>query len=336
MAEPIVDPGTKKVIFKRNELIDREKLAVIMDKKIDRVVVRSPLSCNTEYGVCVRCYGWDLSNRQEVVVGTPVGVIAAQSIGEPGTQLTLRTHHTGGVIGLDVTQGLPRVQELLEIRMPKTFSPLSDVDGKVSIKKTNEGWQLKITGKKGKTSTVSEYLIPLSNQLLVKDGEKVLKGTQLASGSLDIREIARIQGVEKAQKYLLDEIQKVYESQGIAIHDKHFEVIIREMGGKIRIESSGDTSFLVGGHVDEPVFIKENKQVKKEKGKPARGEKVILGITQVALNTSSWLSAASFQETTNVLTEASILGREDRLIGLKENVIIGRLIPVDSKRARME
>jgi len=335
LAEAIKDPQTGKVLFKRDELIDEDKLKKILSKKVTEAVVRSPLTCKSKFGVCVRCYGWDLSVRREVEIGTPVGIIAAQSIGEPGTQLTLRTKHTGGVIGLDVTQGLPRVQELFEIRNPKVLSPLSEIDGKAKVEKTSEGWLVKVIGKDGKKSVVAEYFIPLSSQLLVKNNDSVLKGMQLASGSLNVREIARIRGIDRAQRYLLDEIQRVYESQGIVVHDKHFEVIIREMSGKVKIEVPGDTSFLMGAFVEEPLLEEENARVKKEKGKPARGTRAILGITQASLNTSSWLSAASFQETTNVLTEASILGREDKLIGMKENVIIGRLIPVEGKRVKV-
>jgi len=334
-ALPIVDPASGETIVKKGEIIDEEKVALILDKKIKEVTLRSPFSCKTKFGACAKCYGWDFSNCKTVEVGVPVGIIAAQSIGEPGTQLTLRTKHFGGVIGLDVTQGLPRVQELFEMRTPKVTSALSDIDGKITIKENPDGWLVKIAGKKEGKSQISEYMIPLSSQLLVKDGETITKGTQLASGVLDIREVVRIKGIETAQEYLLSEIQKVYESQGIAIHDKHFEIIIREMSNKIKIESPGDTNYLVGGYVEEPVFREENEKIKKEKGKPAKGKRVLLGITQGALNTSSWLSAASFQETTNVLTEAAILGKEDKLIGLKENVIIGRLIPTDSKRARI-
>lgn len=336
LAAPVKDPASGKVLFSRGELIDEEKQKIILAKKVKEVVVRSPLTCRTHYGVCVQCYGWDFSSRKKVEIGTPVGIIAAQSIGEPGTQLTLRTKHSGGVIGLDVTQGLPRVQELFEVRTPKVSSPLAEIEGKVSVKETSEGWEITLKGKEGKKTVVYRYLVPLSSELLVKEGERVKKGTKLASGALDVKEIVRVRGIREAQAYLLEEIQKVYESQGIAIHDKHFEIIIREMSSKVKVEFPGDTTFLRGSYVEEPVFTEENERVKKEKGKPARGKRVILGITQAALNTASWLSAASFQETTNVLTEAAVFGKEDRLIGLKENVIIGRLIPTDKKRAQLK
>jgi len=336
LAEKVEDPKTGKVLLKKGTIIDEKAIELLEKKRINEVAVRSPLTCRTKYGVCAKCYGWDLSTREVVEVGTPVGVIAAQSIGEPGTQLTLRTKHAGGVVGLDVTQGLPRVQELLEIRVPKVVAPLAEIDGKVKVTETDEGYQVTIKGKKGKETVASTCLVPLTSTLRVKTGDLVTKGTQLASGSLDIKEILRVKGIEAAQQYLLDEIQRVYESQNIAIHDKHFEIIIREMSSRVRIESPGDTDFLIGEYVEWPVFIEENERVKKEGGRPAKGKRVILGLIQAALHTSSWLSAASFQETTNVLTEAAVLSKEDELIGLKENVIIGRLIPTDPERAKID
>jgi DNA-directed RNA polymerase subunit beta' len=336
LVKPIKDPKTGKILFQKGDLLDEEMTEKIVSLGVSEVEIRSPLTCKTRYGICAKCYGWDLSNRKIIKIGSLAGIIAAQSIGEPGTQLTLRTKHSGGVIGLDVTQGLPRVQELFEVRTPKGLSSLSDIDGVVNIKEESDGWRLKVFGKEKGEEVVSEYNIPLSGQLLVKDGEKISKGTQLASGTLDVREVAKVRGISQAQRYLIDEIQKVYESQGIGIHDKHFEVIIREMSIKIRIANNGDTEFLTGAHVEQPAFDEENARAIKEKGKPAVGKQVILGITQAALSTSSWLSAASFQETTNVLTEAAILGKEDKLIGLKENVIIGRLIPISPERAKIE
>ena len=325
-----------EVLAKKGVLIDEALVELFEKHKVNQVAVRSPLTCRTKYGVCAKCYGWDLSTRKIVEVGTPVGVIAAQSIGEPGTQLTMRTKHAGGVVGLDVTQGLPRVQELFEARMPKVVAPLAEIDGQVKVTELDDGYQVVIKGKKGKETVTATYLIPLTSTLKVKTGDLVAKGTQLASGSLDIREVLRVKGLEAAQEYLLTEIQRVYESQGISIHDKHFEIIIREMSSRIRVDNPGDTSFLIGEYVEQPVFVEENEKVKREGGRPAKGKRVILGLTQAALHTSSWLSAASFQETTNVLTEAAILGKEDELIGLKENVIIGRLIPTDPERARID
>ncbi len=321
-----------KIILKRGTLIGDEELKKIKKAGIKEVVVRSPLTCETEAGVCSKCYGADLSKHKLVKVGMPVGVIAAQSIGEPGTQLTLRTKHSGGVIGLDVTQGLPRVQELFEMRAPKAAAILADTDGKIDIRKAKDHLELVIKGSKGKEVS---HRLPLSTPLLVKKGRQVAAGDQLTAGSIDIKRLALLKGIDMARRFFLNEVQKVYETQGISIHDKHFEVIIHEMSSRVRITEPGDTSFLIGSYVDGITFLEENKQVEKTGGKLAKGKKVMLGITQTSLHTSSWLSAASFQETTNVLTEAAILGREDKLIGLKENVIIGRLIPTDPKRARL-
>ncbi len=336
LAFSIRDPKTNKVIFKKGTILNEKAVDVIDKKGIKEVAVRSPFLCRSKYGICTKCYGWDLSTRKEVKVGTPVGVIAAQSIGEPGTQLTMRTKHIGGVIGLDVTQGLPRVQELLEVRAPKSLSPLSEIDGKTKVTETDEGYRITVTGKKGKKKTTVSYLIPLTSSLLVKTGDFISKGVQLTSGSLNIEGVLKVRGIEAAQFYLLGEVQKVYESQGIVIHDKHFEIIIREMSGRIRITNSGDTDLLVGEYVGEPVFEDINEKIKKKAGRPAKGKRTILGLIKAALHTDSWLSAASFQQTTNILTEAAILGKKDSLIGLKENVIIGRLIPVSPEKAKIK
>jgi len=335
LAQKVTTPKTKKELIPAGEILDEEKVVLIKKHKVESVVVRSPLKCRSEYGVCSRCYGWDLSSRKLVAIGTPVGVISAQSIGEPGTQLTLRTKHSGGVIGLDVTQGLPRVQELLEVRNPKITVPLAEIDGVVGVKKTKDGWQIKVMGRKNGKKEEFEYSLPPSITPGVKDGDRVLKGMALSAGSLNIREIMRLRGLDEAQQYLLEQVQGVYESQGIGIHDKHFEVIIREMSSRVRIISAGDSDFLIGSYVEEPVLARENRAIKKKKGRIAKGRQEILGLIQAALATNSWLSAASFQETTNILTAASLLGREDRLIGLKENVIIGRLIPTTKDRLRI-
>ncbi len=335
LLQKIVDPKTKKELIKAGEILDEEKVALIKAKKIKSVLMRSPLKCRTEYGACQNCYGWDLSTRKLVSIGTPVGVIAAQSIGEPGTQLTMRTKHSGGVIGLDVTQGLPRVQELLEARNPKASAHLAEINGQVSIKSVKNGWEITLTGRKSGKKEELTYLLPQSAVLKVKNGERVTKGTPLSVGSLNIKDLMRLRDLEEAQQYLLNQVQGVYESQGITIHDKHFEVIIREMSSRVRIVASGDSDFLVGSYVEEPVLAQENKNIKKKKGKVAKGRREILGLIQASLTTDSWLSAASFQETTNILTQASLLGREDRLIGLKENVIIGRLIPTIKGRVKI-
>ncbi len=324
-----------KVLVKRGEVIDEEKIDLIRKANVEEVLVRSPFYCQTKAGVCSLCYGWDLSRHKMVEVGVPVGVIAAQSIGEPGTQLTLRTKHVGGVVGLDVTQGLPRVQELFEMRRPKLVSFLADIDGKITVKKNKDEVVIVIKGKEGRKFTQKEYVLPKNSPLLVSSGQEVKKGDQLAVGSVDIKQLMELKGLEMAKQHLLDEIQKVYESQGITVNDKHIEVVIHEMSSRVKIISPGDTTFLIGSYVDEITFEEENKRAKKEKGKPARSTKIILGITRASLNTSSWLSAASFQTTTNILTEAAILGRKDKLIGMKENVIIGGLIPVTKERAKL-
>jgi len=335
LAESIKDKKGN-VVVKKGKIVDQEVIDLINKHKIEQVAVRSPLICQSKYGVCSKCYGLDMSTRKRVEVGVPVGVIAAQSIGEPGTQLTMRTKHVGGVVGLDVTQGLPRVQELLEVRTPKTLSPLAEFSGKAKVEETTDGFMVSIIGKKNNVKETATYMIPLTSGLRVKTGDLVVKGTQLASGSLDIGAVLRVRGIEEAQQYLLDEVQGVYESQGVGIHDKHFEVIIREMSGKVRVTSPGDSDFLVGSYVEKPIFDQENKKIKEAKGRPAKGKRIILGLIQSALHADSWLSSASFQQTANILTESSILGKEDNLVGLKENVIIGRLGPVDEKRARLE
>jgi len=333
IAKDVVDPKTNEVLFKKGSLIDNKVADAIESSAITTVDIRSPLSCNSKIGLCAKCYGWDLSSRKLVDVGVPVGVIGAQSVGEPGTQLTLRTKHTGGVVGVDVTQGLPRIQELFEVRTPKLPSPLAEINGKVKIKETVDGYEIKLSGKTtSNEAKVITYLLPSNVTLLVKDGDLVGQGTQLSSGSLDVREIMEIKGLEAAQKYLLNSIQGVYESQGITVHDKHIEVIIKEMSDKIKIEDPGDTNFLYGQIMTKAVYSAENEKAKAKKGKPAKGVKVLLGLIQTALSASSWLSAASFQQTTSVLTEASLLAEVDNLIGLKENVIIGRLIPVGKKQ----
>jgi len=257
-----------------------------------------------------------------------VGILAAQSIGEPGTQLTLRTKHMGGIIGIDVTQGLPRVEELFEVRMPKSLVPIAEIDGRIKIKEKNGGYLIEIRGEKERR----EYYVPLVNTPMVTNGEKVLAGTPLASGSLNVRDVLAIRGIRAAQRYLLDSMQGVYEFQGVSINDRHFEVIIRKMSDKVMIEFSGDAHFMIGNFVDLLKFRSVNRKIRARGGKPARGKRVILGITQSALHTESWLSAASFQETVSILREASLQGKVDNLLGLKENIIIGRLIPTSKER----
>ncbi|HJX59172.1 MAG TPA: DNA-directed RNA polymerase subunit beta' [Patescibacteria group bacterium] len=329
----IVTPKGKKVIIKKNEIISEDKAIEIDALGITEVIIRSPLTCQARYGMCKTCYGWDLSNKRMVEIGTPVGVVAAQSIGEPGTQLTLKTKHSGGIVGLDVTQGLPRVEELFEARTPKALSPLSEIGGKVRTAETDEGWKVTVTSVSAKPKEERDYLIPKTLKLAVDDKQLVEAGTQLAVGALDIKEILIIKGLRSAQEYLVSEIQKVYESQGIPINDKHFEVIARKMSDEVRIITPGDTKFLPGDLVDKAGFEEENEKILAAGGEPASAQQVVLGITRRALYTESWLSAASFEQTTDVLTDAALFGKEDRLVGLKENVIIGRLIPVTLERA---
>jgi DNA-directed RNA polymerase subunit beta' len=336
LAEKVVDPKTKKTLLKKGELITDGNLGLLEKHQIQEVQVRSALTCELAYGVCSQCYGWDFSTRKLVEIGTPVGVIAAQSIGEPGTQLTLRTKHSGGIVGIDVTQGLPRVEELFEARIPKVLSPLAEIAGKVSVIETDDGYKVRIRSVGIKPVEEREYLIPPVSQLEVKDGQLVETGAQLASGTLNIREILEIRGLQAAREYLIEEIQAVYESQGIPINDKHFEVIIRRMSDKVRVKTIGDSFFLLQELISKTRFEEENARLLAEGGEPATAQVVILGLTKTSLFTESWLSAASFQNTTNILTNAALENREDNLLGLKENVIIGRLIPVTSERVKIE
>ena len=336
LAKEVVDPKTKKILLKKNELITEENIGLLEKKKIEKVIVRSPLTCELRHGICANCFGWDFSTKKQVEIGTPVGVIAAQSIGEPGTQLTMRVKHFGGIVVSDVTQGLPRVEELFEARIPKALSPLAEISGKVKVVETEEGYKIRIRTVGIKPAEEREYLVPAVSTLRVKDNQLIETGAQLASGALDIKEILEIRGLRAAQEYLVEEIQQVYESQGIPINDKHFEVIVRKMSDKVKIETTGDTALLPGELVDKVRFEQENARVLAEGGEPASAQIVILGITRASLYTESWLSAASFQETTNILMNAASAGKEDKLLGLKENVIIGRLIPVTPERARIE
>lgn len=335
LAQDVIEPKSEKVILKAGEEITEEILTLLEKANIDQLVIRSPLSCKTHHGICQKCYGWDFSNKKMVEIGTPVGIIAAQSIGEPGTQLTLRTKHTGGVVGLDVTQGLPRVEELVEVRSPKKLSPLAEVSGRVSVLETDEGYKVRIKSLGIKPVEEREYIIPLTSNLWVKDGERIEAGMQLASGALDVKDVLEVRGLRAAQEYLIQEIQAVYESQGIPINDKHFEIIVKKMSDKVRLSNPGDTEFLAGELTTRAHFEKENARVMAEGGEPATAQVIILGITRSAINTDSWLSAASFINTTNVLTDAALSGKEDKLLGLKENVIIGRLIPVSPERAKL-
>ncbi len=334
-AQDVIAPDTNKVLVAAGEEITEENMKSIDSHDVQTVIIRSPIACMAPVGLCAKCYGRDFSTGQIVESGTPAGVVAAQSIGEPGTQLTMRVRHAGGIVGLDVTQGLPRVEELFEARTPRVLSPISEIAGKLEVTETEQGYKVRVRNTDIKPVEEKEYTIPLTSELRVKDGDLVAAGDQLASGNLDLKEVLQIRGLRGAQKYLVTEIQRVYESQGITINDKHFEVIIRKMSEKVRVDTSGDTILLPGELVDKVRFQQENGRVLAEGGEPATAQVIILGITRASLFTESWLSAASFQETTNVLTDAALAGKEDKLLGLKENVIIGRLIPVSPDRARI-
>jgi len=321
----------RKILVKAGELITTEAAQEIAASKLEAVTIRSPMTCESLYGVCARCYGLDLATQEMVKIGTPVGIIAAQSIGEPGTQLTLRTRHVGGIVtAKDVTQGLPRVEEIFEARTPKDLALMSPIAGRVKVTEKDDRRLIKIVGKE-----VVEFEIEPTAELKVEDGDLVGPGTPLTVGFLDPAEVMERLGLAAAQKYLLSEVQNVYASQGVTLADKHVEVIIRQMFSKIKIESAGDTKLLPGEIVSRYIFEEENKKARALKKEPAKGRVVLLGITKAALETDSFLAAASFIETTRVLTEAAASGKVDRLLGLKENVIIGRLIPT-GERARIE
>jgi DNA-directed RNA polymerase subunit beta' len=393
-ASKVVNPKTKRTIVNRNEEIDEEKTKKIIAAGLTKVHVRSPLSCRSRHGACRRCYGRDLARGHLVDLNTAVGIIAAQSIGEPGTQLTLRTFHTGGVVGLDITSGLPRVEELFEARPPKGQAIISEIDGVVEVTHSEEGkvirvassevyrdeyslppgWQVMV--KKGQWVDIGavlaspkaeaspqsvalatevssilarvagevtidgeqlfinyqeeeqrEYAVPASAHIRVQGGDSIKAGQQLTEGSINPQDILSILGKEATQQYLVDEVQKVYRSQGVNINDKHIEVIVHRMLSKVRIDSSGDTELVPGELIDVFRYEDINAKVLAEGGEPATAHTVLMGITRASLNTDSWLAAASFQETTRVLTEAAVKGEIDRLVGLKENVIIGKLIP---------
>ncbi|MBI4078908.1 MAG: DNA-directed RNA polymerase subunit beta' [Candidatus Levybacteria bacterium] len=330
-AHKIVSKKTRKTIVNEGAEITPEKALEIGKSGISETTVRSPLFCKLKYGLCTKCYGWDFSTRRKVDLGVPIGVVAAQSIGEPGTQLTMRVRHFGGVVMSDVTQGLPRVEELFEMRTPKNFSPISEITGRVGVEQTDDGYVVSVRNARIKPVEEREYFVPLASELLVADGDEIIAGTAFARGYLDPKELLKVRGLPFAQSYIISEAQRVYESQGIAINDKHFEVIVRKMSDKVIVETVGNTSFIPGDFITKPKFEEINAEMLAQGAEPATGRRIILGITKAALFSDSWLSAASFQETTKVLTEAALEGKEDKLIGLKENVIIGRLIPVEGK-----
>ena len=322
--ENIYNPQTNELIVDKETLITENIADKIVEAGITSVKVRSVLECRTKHGVCSKCYGMGLATREEVNIGESVGIIAAQSIGEPGTQLTMRTIHSGGVAGVaDITQGLPRVEELFEARKPKGLAIISEIDGKVKIKETKKKKEVIVTSK----DDAKTYTIPFGSKMKVKEGDMVEAGEPLIEGSINPAEILAIKGPEGVYEYLISEVQKVYRNQGVDINDKHIEVIGRQMLKKVRVEDNGDTDMFPGSLIDMYEFEEKNEQAKQEGKRPATGKRVLLGITKASLATDSFLSAASFQETTRVLTEAAIKGKTDDLVGLKENVIIGKLIP---------
>jgi DNA-directed RNA polymerase subunit beta' len=327
----ILHPETGEVIVPADTLIDDYYADRIKKAGIKKVPIRSVLTCRSRYGVCAKCYGVNLATGDPVNVGEAVGIIAAQSIGEPGTQLTMRTFHTGGVAGDDITQGLPRVEELFEARKPKGLAVISEVSGTVRINENRKRREVIVITEEGESKT---YLIPYGAWIKVKDGDVIEAGDEITEGSVNPHDILKIKGVKGVQTYLLQEVQKVYRLQGVDINDKHIEIIIRQMLRKVKVEDSGDTDLLSGGLVDIFKFEEENQRVIAEGGKPAVGRRALLGITKASLATESFLSAASFQETTRVLTEAAIKGKVDPLVGLKENVIIGKLVPAGTGMSR--
>ncbi|MFA4836028.1 MAG: DNA-directed RNA polymerase subunit beta', partial [Dehalococcoidia bacterium] len=400
-SSPVVHPKTNEVIVARNEVIDKEKAKKIVEAGVTEVCVRSPSNCQSRGGICQYCYGIDLSRGHLVEMDVAVGIIAAQSIGEPGTQLTMRTFHTGGVVGLDITSGLPRVEELVEARIPKGQCLISEIEGVVDLTEVGEGWKIRVSntrtyhddfpippnhelavsngqiveaeqvlaipkfdanaegqseelavspvlaGVAGRVEilddTISisheeteewEHPIHPTASILVENGARVKAGDQLTEGPLNPQDIMRVMGRDAVQRYLVNEVQRVYRAQGVNVHDKHVEVIVSRMLRKVRIDSPGDTGILPGELLDRFDYTDLNAKVLAEGGEPATAHPVLLGITRASLNTASFLAAASFQETTRVLTEAAIVGSIDRLVGLKENVIIGKLIPARSKISR--
>ena len=336
LSEPICDPETGELLFDTNTIIYQKDAELLEKHGIHEAKVRSVLTCHARNGVCSKCYGLNLALQEQVGIGESVGIIAAQSIGEPGTQLTMRTFHTGGVAGGDITQGLPRVEELFEARRPKKMAQLAEVTGVATVGETRKGTLVSVT-LTADDGEVCTYMLPAA-QLLIKNGQRVEKGTQLVPGALYPQDVLRIRGIHQLHEYLVKEVLKPYRSQGVDINDKHIEVICRQMMRRVKVEEAGDSQLLSGSTISLPVFEDACDAVRariaagetREDGSPLMlptCTRLLLGITKAALSTDSFLSAASFQETTKVLTEAAIMGKKDHLVGLKENVLIGKLIP---------
>ncbi|AGK99229.1 DNA-directed RNA polymerase subunit beta' [Clostridium pasteurianum] len=330
-AEDIINPKTKDIIVHRDTYMDIHLAEKVENAGVKKVKIRSVFTCDCKYGVCAKCYGMDMATAQQIGIGEAVGIIAAQSIGEPGTQLTMRTFHTGGVAGADITQGLPRVEELFEARKPKGLAIVSEVSGTVRLEDTKKKRIIYIVTDAGEEVS---YDIPFGSSLKVRNGDIINAGDEITEGSINPHDILRIKGVNAVKNYLLSEVQKVYRLQGVDINDKHLEVVVRQMTRKVKVEDSGDTELLPGTMIDIFDFNEANDSIEANGGEPAKGRIALLGITKAALATDSFLSAASFQETTRVLTDAAIKGKIDPLVGLKENVIIGKLIPAGTGMAR--
>ncbi len=321
------------IIVKANHMVTPRRAEQVMKYGVNKeggpiteVKIRTILTCKSHIGVCAKCYGANMATGEPVQVGEAVGIIAAQSIGEPGTQLTMRTFHTGGVAGGDITQGLPRVEELFEARKPKGLAIITEFGGVATINDTKKKREVIVTN--NETGESKAYLIPYGSRIKIQDGQELGAGDELTEGSVNPHDILKIKGLRAVQDYMIQEVQRVYRLQGVDINDKHIEVIVRQMLKKVRVEENGDSEFLPGTMVDILDFEDANERLIAEGKEPAVGEPVMLGITKASLATNSFLSAASFQETTKVLTEAAIKGKVDPLLGLKENVIIGKLIPV--------
>ena len=329
--DPIVNPITGEVIVEADSMILEEQAEKIVAAGIEEVEIRTVLNCKTRHGVCSKCYGRNLATGKEVNIGEAIGIIAAQSIGEPGTQLTMRTFHTGGVAGGDITQGLPRVEELFEARKPKGLAVIAEIAGRVEIDETGKRKEIIVVPNEGEKQV---YSIAYNSRLRVKEGQMVKAGDPLTQGSINPHDIVRVKGIDGVQEYIVKEVQRVYRLQGVDVNDKHIEVIVRQMLSKVKVEDPGDTELIPGGYEDVLTFDKCNEEAIAQGLKPAVAKRVLLGITKASLATESFLSAASFQETTRVLTEAAIKGKEDHLIGLKENVIIGKLIPAGTGMKR--
>jgi DNA-directed RNA polymerase subunit beta' len=330
-AEDIINPESGEVMVVKNTYIDMDAAEKIELAGVKKVSIRSVFTCKAKFGVCAKCYGMNMATAQKINIGEAVGIVAAQSIGEPGTQLTMRTFHTGGVAGADITQGLPRVEELFEARKPKGLAIVTELSGTVKMEETKKKRTVIITSDTGEDAS---YDIPFGSRLKVSNGDIVSAGDEITEGSVNPHDIMRIKGIEGVRNYLLSEVQKVYRLQGVDINDKHLEVVVRQMTRKVKVLESGDTDLLPGTMIDIFDFEEENEKARANGGEEAKGEKSLLGITKAALATDSFLSAASFQETTRVLTDAAIKGKVDPLVGLKENVIIGKLIPAGTGMMR--